>query len=150
MESQVSAVHVANGNHHDADYDGFLARVQARFLSNIAGGSEPLFTTDAEDLWALYLGTFASQARPNSSGVEVKHQPSGTVVPHQASAPSHLKPGGQVFTTHRNTPYKATYIGPDKAAGPNHHEIKVGNSRVSVPASDLHPTREVAHKYNGG
>lgn len=83
----------------------------------------------------------------NSSGVPVKHQPSGTTVPH---AKAHLKPGGEVFTTHRNTPFKATYIGPDHGAGPNHHEIKVGNSRVSVPEHDLHPTREAAHKYNGG
>lgn len=45
------------GNHHDADYDGFLARVQARFETNVAGGA-PVFQTDATDLWELYLGSF--------------------------------------------------------------------------------------------
>jgi hypothetical protein len=53
--TQVSEIAV--GNHHDADYDGFLARVNARFLTNCSSG--PLFTTDAEDLWGAYLGTFA-------------------------------------------------------------------------------------------
>jgi len=48
----------AHGNHNDADYDGFLARVQARFLSNIEGGELPLFETDASGLWEAYLDTF--------------------------------------------------------------------------------------------
>lgn len=47
------------GNHHDADYDAFLGRVNARFLANCADGAKPLFTTDAEDLWGAYLGAFA-------------------------------------------------------------------------------------------
>lgn len=58
METQVSEGPVAHGNHNDADYDGFLARVQARFLKNIEGGAVPLFETDAADLWGAYLGTF--------------------------------------------------------------------------------------------
>lgn len=58
METQVSEGPVVHGNHADADYDGFLARVQARFLSNIEGGTAPLFETDAADLWGAYLGTF--------------------------------------------------------------------------------------------
>ncbi|MFK5282546.1 hypothetical protein ACI3PL_23585, partial [Lacticaseibacillus paracasei] len=33
--------------------------MNARFLANCANGTKPLFTTDAEDLWGLYLGTFA-------------------------------------------------------------------------------------------
>lgn len=45
------------GNHHDADYDGFLARVQARFEANVSGGA-PVFQTDATNLWELYLGSF--------------------------------------------------------------------------------------------
>ena len=57
METQVSEGPVVHGNHADADYDGFLARVQARFLSSIEGGAAPLFETDAADLWGAYLGT---------------------------------------------------------------------------------------------
>lgn len=56
MNTQVSEGAV--GNHADHDYDGFLARVQARFLANCENGARPLFTTDAEDLWGLYLGSF--------------------------------------------------------------------------------------------
>lgn len=58
MNEQVSDPAVAHGNHKDADYDGFLARVRARFLGNIEGGAAPLFETDAADLWGAYLGTF--------------------------------------------------------------------------------------------
>ena len=58
MEAQVSEGPVVHGNHTDTDYDGFLARVQARFLSNIDGGAVPLFETDAAALWGAYLGTF--------------------------------------------------------------------------------------------
>ncbi len=58
MNQQVSEPAVQHGNHSDADYDGFLARLQARFLGNIEGGAAPLFETDAADLWSAYLGTF--------------------------------------------------------------------------------------------
>lgn len=58
MNTQVSEGAVV-GNHHDGDYDAFLGRVSARFLANCADGARPLFTTDAEDLWGLYLGSFA-------------------------------------------------------------------------------------------
>ena len=56
MNHQVSEPAVQHGNH--TDYDGFLARMQARFLGNIEGGAAPLFETDAADLWGAYLGTF--------------------------------------------------------------------------------------------
>lgn len=46
------------GNHADHDYDGFLARVNARFLANCANGDKPLFITDAANLWGAYLGSF--------------------------------------------------------------------------------------------
>lgn len=63
METQVSeGGPVVHGNHNDADYDGFLARVNARFLANCADGAKPVFTTGAEDLWGAYLGTFADGA----------------------------------------------------------------------------------------
>lgn len=61
METQVSECDVARGNNADAYYDGFLARVNARFLANINGGTEPLFTTDADELWGLYLGSFQDE-----------------------------------------------------------------------------------------
>ncbi|MFZ2361610.1 MAG: hypothetical protein WA040_19880 [Anaerolineae bacterium] len=59
MSTQVSATAVAHGNHDDDGYNDFLARVNARFLANCAGGAQPLFTTDAEGLWDAYLGSFA-------------------------------------------------------------------------------------------
>lgn len=61
MSIQVSES-AAVGNHHDEDYDGFLSRLQARFLANCANGTQPLFMTDAESLWGLYLDSFADQA----------------------------------------------------------------------------------------
>lgn len=58
MSTQVSATAVAHGNHDDADYNDFLARVNARFLANCADGARPLFTTDVSGLWDAYLGSF--------------------------------------------------------------------------------------------
>lgn len=46
------------GNHNDVEYDRFLKRMNDRFMSNCNGGETPLFTTDAEDLWAAYLDSF--------------------------------------------------------------------------------------------
>lgn len=54
----VSDVDVTHGNHDDADYDAFLARVQTRFLSACQGGQAPLFTTDAAGLFNAYLASF--------------------------------------------------------------------------------------------
>lgn len=51
----------AQGNCDDAEYSAFLARVSARFRSNVGDG-RPVFTTDAGDLWEVYLGTFADPA----------------------------------------------------------------------------------------
>lgn len=50
---------VAAGNYEDSDYDALLARFAKRFTANVQGGSEPLFTTDAEGLFAAYLESFA-------------------------------------------------------------------------------------------
>lgn len=47
------------GNHHDDEYDAFLSRLQDRFLVNCDNGAQPLFTTDADQLWDLYLNSFA-------------------------------------------------------------------------------------------
>ena len=47
---------------HDADdYDVFLAHVGATFLEGCSNGG-PLFTTDAEGLWDLYLDSFTDPA----------------------------------------------------------------------------------------
>jgi len=58
MQTQVSEVAATRGNHEDADYDGFIARMNARLLRNCSDGDEPLFTTDATGLWDLYLAGF--------------------------------------------------------------------------------------------
>jgi len=57
MNTQVSAGEVGS-NQHDSDYAAFLDRVNARFLANCAAGAKPLFTTDVEDLWPIYLASF--------------------------------------------------------------------------------------------
>jgi hypothetical protein len=49
---------VATGNYNNQGYENFLARFQSRFLTNIQNGAEPLFTTDAEGLFAAYLESF--------------------------------------------------------------------------------------------
>lgn len=46
---------------HDADYDAFLDRIQARFVANTK--DKPVFQTDAEGLWWAYLDSFPSEAR---------------------------------------------------------------------------------------
>ncbi|MCB0059412.1 MAG: hypothetical protein KDE45_20385 [Caldilineaceae bacterium] len=58
MSTQVSATTGAAGNHHDHDYDSFIQRMNARFLTNCARGEKPLFTTDAAGLWQIYLDSF--------------------------------------------------------------------------------------------
>lgn len=57
MSIQVSDGAVT-GHYHDGDYDAFLGRVNERFLANCDSGKSPLFTTDAEGLWDLYLDSF--------------------------------------------------------------------------------------------
>lgn len=51
-----------NGNCSDDVYDAFLERFAKRFSENVSAG-KPLFTTDAEDLFAVYLGAFAEHDR---------------------------------------------------------------------------------------
>src|SRR5512139_1607092 len=62
MNEAISDQVQSHGNHEDADYDAFLARVNARFLANVEGG-KPLFTTDADGLWPAYLGEFDQPER---------------------------------------------------------------------------------------
>jgi len=51
---------VAVGNYDNHDYETFLARFNSRFLATV--GSGPLFTTDAEGLFAAYLESFPEGA----------------------------------------------------------------------------------------
>lgn len=53
---------VAVGNYDDNDYEAFLARFKARFTNNVRNGEQPLFTTDAEGLFAAYLAEFPEGA----------------------------------------------------------------------------------------
>lgn len=53
--SVTSTTGVPIGSREDRDYDAFRARVQARFLANLAAGDNALFTTDAERLFQTYL-----------------------------------------------------------------------------------------------
>lgn len=45
------------GNLHDDDYENYLQRVQDRYVTNtrLTAGARPLFTTDAADLFDVYL-----------------------------------------------------------------------------------------------
>jgi hypothetical protein len=52
----------ATGPRADDDYDGFLAHVGKSFLESCGNGTEPLFTTNADGLWDLYLGSFTDPA----------------------------------------------------------------------------------------
>lgn len=57
-----TAINNLPGNHDDADYDSFLAKIQARFSANISSGA-PLFMTDTEGMWGAYLDSFAADQR---------------------------------------------------------------------------------------
>jgi hypothetical protein len=57
MNAQVPEVSL-KGNHLDAEHDGFLSRVNTRFLTNIQSGNTKLFTTDVDDAWGLFLASF--------------------------------------------------------------------------------------------
>lgn len=46
------------GSCNDESYHNYLARISARFSTNTDDGRLPLFTTDADDLWSIYLQSF--------------------------------------------------------------------------------------------
>lgn len=58
MFEATSAPAIDGRSRDDREYDGFLARLQARFVANLASG--PLFTTDAEGLFDAYLDAMPS------------------------------------------------------------------------------------------
>lgn len=63
MNTPISEPVAVHGNHDDADYGAFLASVKAGFLANLGEDRTPLFTTDAEGLFAAYLAAFDTPAR---------------------------------------------------------------------------------------
>jgi hypothetical protein len=64
-----SAVSIV-GNVEDAEYDAYLARVNARFVGNAAG---PLFTTDVDGLWDAYLTSFDDAHRQHHNCHACRH-----------------------------------------------------------------------------
>lgn len=50
------------GNTSDADYHACLERVRQRF-EEVARLGDPLFTTDVQDLYAIYLSQFSAEQR---------------------------------------------------------------------------------------
>jgi hypothetical protein len=60
-KTAASAAAVVEGNRDDAQYDAFLARLQARFIATTNGA--PLFETDATGLFAAYLDAFPAADR---------------------------------------------------------------------------------------
>jgi hypothetical protein len=58
---ETSCASTAPGDVAD-DYDAFLTHVAETFLGRCSDGTEPLFTTDAEGLWGLYLDSFTDPA----------------------------------------------------------------------------------------
>ena len=45
-------------NKDDMEYEAWIERMNQRFVANIQHGKEPLFTTDADDIWEVYLAAF--------------------------------------------------------------------------------------------
>lgn len=52
-----------HGNHDDVEFDAYLNHINDRFNALVAGGKEPLFTTNAEGLWEAYLNSFPADQR---------------------------------------------------------------------------------------
>lgn len=61
------------GNRHETEYVGYLARAQARFRANIAEGKEPIFTTDADELFPAYLATMPDDRRQFHTCTACRH-----------------------------------------------------------------------------
>jgi hypothetical protein len=94
------------GNANDPEYDGFLARLQARYQTNTLNGKLPLFTTDAPELFEAYLAAFPVETRGYHKchacrrfverfGGLVTIDEAGVTTPaiwHEDDAPEHYKP----------------------------------------------------------
>lgn len=58
-----AVVESTSGNHDDPEYDAFLSRVQHRFVDRTRQGAEPLFATDVENLFGIYLNAIPGDER---------------------------------------------------------------------------------------
>ncbi|HSC80887.1 MAG TPA: hypothetical protein VLC08_11075 [Chitinolyticbacter sp.] len=67
MNTVVSHSAAVSGNHDDAEYAAFMARIDKRFQSNTANGTSPLFMTDRGDLWTAYINAFPVEQRQRHS-----------------------------------------------------------------------------------
>lgn len=61
----------------------------------------------------------------------------------------HLKPGTRLVTSHRPSPGTGVSVGPDPESE-NHHLVKIGNSLVSIPKSQLHASKKEAEAASWG
>mgnify|MGYP001590490077 CR=1 FL=1 len=57
MSTQSASPAPVTGNHDDSDYRALLSRLQARVTTALESDAR-LFTTDAQDLWTVYLTSF--------------------------------------------------------------------------------------------
>jgi hypothetical protein len=62
MQPPAVAADTAQHNHDDAEYRAFLSRIRARFELRTDDGARPVFLTDAEGLWSVYLDSFTDPA----------------------------------------------------------------------------------------
>lgn len=63
----------------------------------------------------------------------------------EGSGPAHHKAGSTVYTSNRSAPRKATVLGPDPDSK-DHLLVQTGNSKLSVPKSQVHASKEDADK----
>jgi hypothetical protein len=61
MNTQTASASAVHGNHDDPEYDAFLRRIQDSFTDSTKGA--PLFTTNAEGLWAAFLAAMPKDQR---------------------------------------------------------------------------------------
>ena len=59
MQKTTVGANAARHDHDDAGYRAFLSRIHSRFAQRTEDGARPMFLTDAEDLWAVYLDSFS-------------------------------------------------------------------------------------------
>lgn len=63
----------ARGSASDPEYDAFLARINLRFRANTNEGKEPVFTTDADGLFAAYLAALPCSDRQHHTCSACRH-----------------------------------------------------------------------------
>lgn len=73
MNTNTTMTPTTTGNTDDREYHEYLARIRERFLSNTNNGSTPVFTTDAENLWGVYLASFSDAERQHHNCHACRH-----------------------------------------------------------------------------